>query len=206
MTTLRRPSRATLDVRGEDGFTLAEALVMTVLFAIVGTIVTAASVSGLRHQTQLQDRSKVLAQARTALERIDRDIRSANPLLAVTSTQLVLHVVEPKVTRTVTYSVSNHKLSASESDTTSAGVTTTSSTVLLSNLVNPASNPIFSVSPIPGYAAPAGSGVTASTCAMSSGFDPGCVGTVTVHVMVQPSTLAAPVNVSDNGTDLRNAP
>lgn len=194
----RRPS--------DGGFTLTEALVVMVLFAIVGAIVTTASVSGLRHQTQLQDRSGALAQARTALERIDRDIRSANPLLSASSSQIAMQVVEPTKTRTVTYSVSGTQLIVRESDKSTAGITTTSSKVLLPNLVSTSTNPVFSVSPVVGYVARSGSGVTATTCAMSGGYDPGCIGTITVHVMVQPSTSRAPVSVSDNGTELRNAP
>jgi prepilin-type N-terminal cleavage/methylation domain-containing protein len=194
-------------VRNRDaGFTLTEALVVMVLFGIVGAIVTTASVSGLRHQTQLQDRSDVLAQARTALERIDRDIRSANPLLSASSSQIAIQVVEPTKTRTVTYSVSGNQLIARETDKSTAGVTTNSSTVLLRNLVSTSTTPVFAVSPLVGYVAPTGSGVSAATCAMSGGYDPGCVGTVTVHVMVQSSTSGAAVSVSDNGTELRNAP
>jgi prepilin-type N-terminal cleavage/methylation domain-containing protein len=202
MTSGRLRARGGVDA----GWTLTEMLVVIVLFGLIGAIVTTASISGLHQQTKLQDRSDVLAQARAALERIDRDVRSANPLLAASSTQLVVREVEPTVTRTVTYSVSNNTLTARESDTTSAGVTTTSTAVLLGNLANSAANPIFSVSPVLGYAAPSGSGVTSATCAMSGGYDPGCIGTVTVHLLVRPSASAVPISLSDNGTDLRNAP
>lgn len=190
--------------RGVDdrGFTMAETLVVAVLFAIVGTIVTLASTSGLHHQTQLQDRNAAITEVRTALQRIDRDIRSANPLLAASSSQIVLQEVEPTVTRTVTYAVSGSHLVASETDKTTAGVTTTTSKTLLSNLVS-TTTPVFSVTPTLGYTA--ANGVNASTCAMSVGYDPGCVGTITVRLTVQPSTLKDAVSVSDNGTELRNS-
>jgi prepilin-type N-terminal cleavage/methylation domain-containing protein len=206
MRTLGRPARRRLGLDAQDGFTLTEALVVTVLFAIIGTIVTTAAVSGLRHQTQVQSRSDVLAQARTALERIDRDIRSANPLLSASSTQIAMQVVEPTKTRTVTYSVSGSQLIVRETDKSTSGVTTSTSKVLLQNLVSSSTSPVFAVSPVIGYVAPTGSGVSAATCAMSGGYDPGCIGAVTVHVVVQPSTLGSPVSVSDNGTELRNAP
>ncbi|HEX3708081.1 MAG TPA: type II secretion system protein [Mycobacteriales bacterium] len=202
--TFRR--RAASDDRG---VTLPELLVVIVLFAIVGGIVVTLSVSGLHHQTEVQDRSDTLAQARTALERIDRDIRSAYPLLSVSPTRLVLQEVQPTVTRTMTYAVSGSQLVVSETDTPIAGgAATSSNTVLLRNLVSTVTNPVFSVAPVTGYVAPAGSGVNAVTCAMtgSSSYDPGCVGKVTVHVMVQPATLKAAVSLSDNGTELRNAP
>lgn len=193
----------------DRGVTLPELLVVMVLFAIVGGIVVTLSVSGLHHQTELQDRSDTLAQARTALERIDRDIRSTYPLLAASPTQLVLQEVQPTVTRTMTYSVSGNELVVAETDTPLAGGATTSTTkVLLRNLVSTGTNPVFSVTPVTGYVAPTGSGVNASTCALagSTSYDPGCVGSITVHVMVQPASLQAPVNLSDNGTELRNAP
>ena len=204
--SIRRRTAAWADDRG---VTLTELLVVMVLFAIVGGIVTTASVTGLHHQNEVQDRSDALAQARTALQRIDRDIRSAYPLLSVSPTQLVLREVQPTVTRTMTYTVSGNQLVVSEAATaTSGGATTTSSKVLLRNLVGTTTNQVFSVKPVTGYVAPTGSGVTAATCAMSgsASYDAGCVGSVTVHVMVQPPTVRAPVNVSDNGTVLRNAP
>jgi prepilin-type N-terminal cleavage/methylation domain-containing protein len=193
----------------DRGFTLTEMLVVTVLMGIVGAIVTTTSISGLHHETQLQDRSDSLAQARTALERIDRDIRSTYPLLAASPTQLVLQEAQPTVTRTMTYTVTGSQLVVSETDTpVSGGAATSFSSVLLRNVVGTATNPVFSVTPYAGYVAPTGSGVNAATCAMTgtASYDPGCVGTITVHVMVQPSSLKAPVNLTDNGTDLRNAP
>ena len=45
-------------------------------------MVTTASIAGLHQQTQVQNRTDAIAQLRTALERIDRDIRSAYPLLS----------------------------------------------------------------------------------------------------------------------------
>jgi prepilin-type N-terminal cleavage/methylation domain-containing protein len=190
----------------DEGFSLTELLVVLVLFAIIGGVITTASVTGLSHQTSLQDRSDALAQARTAVQRIDRDIRSAYPLLAASSTRLVLQEVQPTVTRTMTYAVSGTKLTVGETDTTATGTTTTPTKSLLTNLVT--TSPVFSVSPIPGYVAPSGSGVTAATCAMSGGtaYDPGCVGTITVHVVVRPPSLSTPVSLTDNGTELRNAP
>ena len=176
----------------DEGFTLTELLVVMVLFAIVGTIVTVASVTALHHQAKAQDRGDAIAQARTALERIDRDIRSAYPLLAASATQLVMQETEASGTRAVTYAVSGGQLTADGK-------------VLLRNVVNPSSSPVFSFTPISNYVAPVGSGVNAATCAMPGGsYDPACVGTVTVQVMVQPATLSPPVSISDHGTALRN--
>ena len=189
----------------DDGITLAETLVVMVIFGIIGAIVTTASVTGLRQQTKVQDRSDVLAQVRTVLQRIDRDVRSANPLLAATSTQIVLRQVLPTSSRTITYAVSNGQLVATQVTTTTAGASSTSTKVLLRNVLNTTAIPLFSVLPTTGYVAPTGSGVTASTCVMTGGsFDPGCIGTITTRVVVRPSTLTQPLTVSDNGTQLRN--
>jgi prepilin-type N-terminal cleavage/methylation domain-containing protein len=191
----------------DSGYTLSEMLVVLVLLGIVGAIVTTASVTGLHHEGDLQDRTDATSQARTALERVDRDIRSTYPLLAASPTQIVLQEVQPTVTKTVTYAVSGSQLTVSTTSTPSGGGTaTSSSSVLLRNLVNTAATPVFTVTPYSGYVAPSGSGVNASTCAMTAtSYDPGCVGTITVHVMVQPPTVSGPVSVSDSGTELRNA-
>jgi prepilin-type N-terminal cleavage/methylation domain-containing protein len=189
----------------DQGLTLTEMLVALVLFGVVGIIVTTASITGLHRESQTEVRGSVLAQVRTALQRIDRDIRSTNPLLSATSTQLVLQETLPTTTRTVTYAVTGGALVVSEVDTTASGTTVVPAKVLLSNLVQTVTSPVFSVAPRTGYVAPTGSGVDASTCVMSGGgFDPGCVGSITVHVTTQPPALS-PISVSDNGTELRNA-
>lgn len=168
--------------RGDAGFTLTELLVVIVLTGIIGSIVVAAVTTGLHQQTKVEDRNDALAQARTALQRIDRDVRSSNPLKCASATRLVLAEVGSTTTY-VTYSVIAQSATRDEIVVDNAAptscatdVTPTSRTVLLTNLVNTATNPVFSFSS----------------------------GTVTVNVQVQPPTLAQPVSLSDNGVDLRN--
>jgi prepilin-type N-terminal cleavage/methylation domain-containing protein len=173
----------------DAGFTLTEMLVVIMLFTMIGAAITTTVVSGLRHQTTLQDRSQAIAGARTALERVDRDLRAADPLMAVSANQLVMSEVPnenaPTATRQITYSViaagTSNELVVDEVDTSTTGVVTTKPRrVLLTNLVNGAANPIFSY--------------VSST------------ETVTVSFAVQPSTLKGAVTVSDEGTTLRNPP
>lgn len=200
---MRRRRRRTVT---DDGFTLTELLVSMAIFSIVSGMVTTAAVTGLHKQTEVANRDDALAQMRTALQRIDREIRSTYPLLSASSTQLVLREVESTVTRTVTFQVTGSTLTWGETDTDANGSTTTiPARTLLTNLVDTASSPVFSFAPFPGYAAPAGSGVDASTCAMAGGIDAGCVGTITVRLTVLPPSLGTALTMTDSGTDLRNA-
>jgi prepilin-type N-terminal cleavage/methylation domain-containing protein len=182
VTARERPSR-------DNGYTLTEMLVVVVMFGLVGTAITGAVVAGLQHQNTLQARSDAIATARTALERVDRDISASNPLLSYSASQLVMTEVPdetvPTATRQVTYSVisvgTSKELVVDESDTSSAGVVTTlPRRVLVTNVVNGTATPVFSYN------------VSTET--------------VTVQLQVQPASLHAPVNVTDNGTTLRNPP
>ncbi|HVT65703.1 MAG TPA: type II secretion system protein [Mycobacteriales bacterium] len=200
---MRRQRRRTVT---DDGFTLTELLVSMAIFSIVSGMVTTAAVTGLHKQTEVANRDDALAQMRTALQRIDREIRSTYPLLSASSTQLVLREVESTVTRTVTFQVTGSTLTWGETDTDANGSTTTiPARTLLTNLVDTATSPVFSFAPLTGYTAPSGSGVDASTCALGNGIDAGCVGTITVRLTVRPPYLASALTMTDSGTDLRNA-
>lgn len=168
--------------KGDAGFTLTELLVVIVLTGIIGSIVATAVTTGLHQQTKVEDRNDALAQARTALQRIDRDVRSSNPLKCASATRLVLAEVGSSTTY-VTYSVIPQSATHDElvvdsaaPTSCSADVTPTSRTVLLRDLVNTTTSPVFTFS----------------------------AGIVTVNVQVQPPSLAQPVFLSDNGVDLRN--
>lgn len=203
MTNRRRPAVA------DPGFTLAEMLVSVVVFGGVCAVVTEASISGLTHQRSLQNREAALAQARTALQRVDRDIRSAAyPVLSVSATRLVLEEDQATVTRVMTYSVVGTKLYVDETDKwTSGSVSQAPRRTLLDDVVGLGTDTVFSFSSYPGYQAPSGTYVSTSSCAMTSGtVDTGCVGSIQVDLSVQPEFLSTPVGVTDNGTELRNAP
>jgi len=197
----------------DGGFTLSEMLVVIVLFGIIGTIIATTVRMGLKHQTQLQDRNAAFAGVREVIQRVDRDIRAANPLESASATQIQLYENEGASAATgqvVTYAVVATSSTTAEL-TYNAGDGSATRT-LITNLVQTSTNPIFSFSPASDYAAnqtTAQSLVTnASTCAIRATptqYDPSCVGMITVHLMAQPSTINQPVNVSDNGTELRNA-
>jgi hypothetical protein len=152
------------------------------------------------------NRDDALAQLRTALQRIDRDIRSTYPLLSASSTRLVLQEVDATVTKTVTFEVTGSTLTWGQTNLSPNGTTTTIPTrVLLDDLVDTATRPVFSFAPTPDYTAPSGTGVNPTTCELDGAIDIGCVGTITVRLSVQPPYLKAAVTMSDNGTQLRNA-
>jgi prepilin-type N-terminal cleavage/methylation domain-containing protein len=167
----------------DGGFTLTELLVVITLTGIIGLIVGTAVITGLRQQTKVQDRSNALADARTALQRVDRDVRSANPLVLACATQIEVKEVGTTTT-TLTYSVIDQtsgrkQLVVDQAAPTGAcgsAVTPTSRKVLVSDLVNTSTSPVFTFSP----------------------------GTVTTSIQVQPTTLAQPVVLSDKGVELRN--
>jgi prepilin-type N-terminal cleavage/methylation domain-containing protein len=180
-----RPSRS------DAGFTLTELLVAIVLFAIVGGAITMAATSGLHHQREVQDRGDALAQARTALQRIDRDIRSTSALAYVGSTAIAMNETGSGTTTQVCYwvDVTGTQLltrSIAYSPSTKCLTASSTPTVLLRNLVNTSTTSVFTTN----------AGCVGSTA---------CVNTVTVQISVQPSSLSQPVTVTDNGTELRNA-
>lgn len=188
----------------DAGFTLTELLVSIVIFGIVSAMVTVASISGLGRQTQVANRDDALAQLRTALQRVDRDIRSANPLLSVSSNQLVVREIQAGYTHDLTYSVVGTNLLQDQKTTSPSGVVTNATQrTLLTNLV--VSSPVFTVSPKSGYTAQAGSGVNTTTCVLSGAIDPGCVGSITVQVSIKPAHLPHAVTMTDGGVELRNA-
>jgi prepilin-type N-terminal cleavage/methylation domain-containing protein len=67
----------------EDGFTLIELIVTTLLVGIVTLVLFATSDSMAKISATTQSRSQSLGDARTALERIERDLRAANPVDAI---------------------------------------------------------------------------------------------------------------------------
>jgi prepilin-type N-terminal cleavage/methylation domain-containing protein len=199
--------------RRDGGFTLTELLVVMTLTGIIGGIVTVAVTTGLHKQTQVQDRNDALAQMRTAMQRVSRDIRSSNPLCLAEDKAIWLQQVQAAGTRTMAYSIvadgANYDLVADNYTAACNTITSTTPytrTTLLRNIVNDASTPVFTYQADPSYAAP--STVAGSTCAISSTspvqYDTHCVQTVTLHLEVQPSTLLKPIDLIDNGTELRN--
>jgi prepilin-type N-terminal cleavage/methylation domain-containing protein len=203
-----------------SGYSLVEMLVTIVLFSLVTGSITAVVIATLQHQRSLSQRGSVLASTRNALEQVDRDIRSANPLCAASRTQLTMFESAP-TPKIVTYQVSGTDLiyreytpvvtSGSPVCTVSTihGATTTttlytiaagsplSHRYVLRNLVSPTQ--VFSLPP---------ASTNFATCP-TNGADPSSqtvsqISALTVSVSVKTAALKTPVAVSDCGTYLRN--
>lgn len=207
---MKRPCRA------DSGFTLTELMVVITLTGIIGSVVTAAATTGLHKQTQIEDRNDALAAVRTTFERVGRDIRSAAYLELAEDNVIKVCEMQASGAKTMTYSLvadgSKYDLVVDEDDATTCYATTSTPRarkVVLRNVVNPATSPVFNYTPTSTYSPPAAGGVTASTCVITGAspvqYDQKCVGTVTIHLLVYPSTLSAAMDVSDNGTEIRNA-
>lgn len=74
-----------MSTRKDEGFTLIELLVTTLLVGIVTLVLFSTSDALSRIAATTQTRSASLADARTAIERVARDLRAANPIDAITS-------------------------------------------------------------------------------------------------------------------------
>lgn len=76
---------------GDDaGFTLVELAVVTLVLGVVGAVTATGIIGGMRGTSHAQARVDTLAATQTAIERVSREMRAADPLRAVADDQLVL--------------------------------------------------------------------------------------------------------------------
>ena len=66
--------------RDDDGFTVSELLVVVLLLGIVSIVLLGAMESLTRTSAKTEAKAQTLADARTALETVARDLRAANPI------------------------------------------------------------------------------------------------------------------------------
>lgn len=76
----------------EQGFTLVELLVVTLIIGVVGAVTATGIISGMRTTADAQDRAEAQAATRVALERASRELRMADPLRYATGTEVHLDV------------------------------------------------------------------------------------------------------------------
>lgn len=196
---------------GQDGFTLPELLVFMVLTGIVGSIIATSIQAGFQQQRRTQDRNQAIAAARDVLNRMDRDVRSNSSYVAApTATSLTLTEQQPTEIVQRTYSVvadgNKYRIDVTETDTVSGVSQPPSTKTLIRNLVDVGPNPVFSYAPGPAY--PGVTGISSTDCSIVAApttYSPHCIGFVTIHLRVQPSSLANPVDVSDHGVEVVNA-
>jgi hypothetical protein len=204
-------------------------LVTIIMFTLVAGSITAVVITSLKHQTSLADRGSALAAARNALEQVDRDIRSANPLCLATSSEVA--VLETPQTSPVTpayivdYQIAGNKLwfyqyATSQvpppgvpsplvcNEPVTVGTTTGTTPVYEQNsytakrvvLNNVVSNTLFTIPPSTTVISNCPTGGTAPTTTPVAS-----IAELTATLSVQPPTLSKPVTASDCGTYLRNS-
>ena len=196
----------------DRGFTVIEMLVSITLSAVVGGIATTVIVRSFHQQASADARAAAVANVRTALQRTMRELREAT-LTTLTPTSLNMQV--NGTTQTVSYLVQ-----------TSNGVTslyeqvgTGPQTLVVTNLVNDSSTPVFKPLPVSSNYQPAVPGTVDTHTCQIIGVSPtqystrDCVGTVTVHLLVMPtdasghalcaSTGGCVIDVSDDA-DIRS--
>src|SRR2546421_10116540 len=77
-------------LRTDEGSTLIEMLVVVVMLAIVGGILTEAMISGMRNTRQVQNRDYSNESLQSEVERMARDIRVADPIQAASATSITV--------------------------------------------------------------------------------------------------------------------
>ena len=191
----------TSTARDEEGFTLVELLVTTMLVGLVTIVLFTTSDSFARISATTQNRSESLADARTALERIARDLRAANPVDEIADPALVPQYDNSisfsvycktgtpgcnAVTnlRPVTYAVANGVLTQTTPSGTATLVKPVGTPSLPTNLrkgalVNPPSEPVFT------YFRRDGSRIVATDGSASGAHFRDCTKTVKIHLMVR---------------------
>lgn len=135
----------------DAGFTLVEMLVVIVVLGVIGAVVSSAVVSSLRTQRLTQANVQSTSDARTAVERMTRDMRTANPLRAGEAGRTTFDMYYAGRCERRTYYVSGGDLKldrqafaagvrcGSSSATPGAAVTTT----VVENVTNDSTQPLF---------------------------------------------------------------
>ena len=91
-------------LRGEDGVTLVELLTVMGVSAVVLAFVTGTVVDALKAERRQTAQVAALNDAKLAFERVTRDIRGADPLLAAAQDRIVVNLrAADATTRTVIY-------------------------------------------------------------------------------------------------------
>lgn len=96
------------DRRGDRGIGLVEVLVAMGLLVVIGGAVMTTIVSGFRAEARQVEQVQTLNAAKTALERLTRDLRGANPLSVAEPLRVQLRLSDGVVRRTLTYTATPH--------------------------------------------------------------------------------------------------
>jgi len=90
-------------LRPDEGVSLVEMLIAMLIALVVGGVAMQSVVANLQSQRRLTDQTRVLTDAKVALERMTRDLRGANPLDAAGPAAATMSIVRAGQRRTVSY-------------------------------------------------------------------------------------------------------
>jgi prepilin-type N-terminal cleavage/methylation domain-containing protein len=203
LSRVRRHGRGDLD----SGLTLVELLVTMTIMSVIGAVVSAAVISSMQDQRREKSRLDAVSATQLAFQRISKDLRAADPLVAAdarTLTVLVYHRTSCQQRRyyvdasnRLLQEVAKYPASTTCANRTGA-LGAASSKVLLTNVVNTAAQPVFAYRRID----PAQDALVTVTAPVSAALLP-LVDTLTVEIRAGLKYGQRPV-VVQSGIDLRN--
>jgi prepilin-type N-terminal cleavage/methylation domain-containing protein len=191
----------------EAGLTLIELLVTMIIMGVIGAVVTAGIVTSLTDQRRERTRLDAVSGSQKVLERVTKDLRAANPLVAGDATSVTMLVYHGTACQQRRYYVNASSQLIEEIASYPASATcstrtgtlgTTSSFLLLAKVANASTDPVFSYRRID----PAQDALVNVTAPVSAGLVQ-LVDSVTVSLKAGLKENQAPVSVSTS-VDLRN--
>jgi len=138
--------------RRDAGMTLIEVLVAMTLMGVVGAVVSAGVLSAMQDQRRQTSRLEGLTTSQRALERVAKDVRAANPLVAADANSITVLVYRGGACQQRRYYVDATqrlvqeiaKYTASTTCRSRTGVPGAATTnVLTKNVANPVATPVF---------------------------------------------------------------
>jgi prepilin-type N-terminal cleavage/methylation domain-containing protein len=193
--------------RADEGMTLIELVVAMVLLGVVGAVAAAGVLSAFQDQRRERSRLDAISSSQRAFERMAKDVRAADPLVAGDATTLTVLVYHGTSCQQRRYYINASKQLVQDISTyanstscrTKTGVPgTASSHVLAQGVLNDATKPLFSYQRID----PAQDALVAVTTPVSTTVV-GLVNKVTVNLNIGLKFGQQPVTLT-NAVDLRN--
>jgi prepilin-type N-terminal cleavage/methylation domain-containing protein len=191
----------------EAGLTLIELLVTMIIMGVISAVVTAGIITSLTDQRRERTRLDAVSGSQRVLERVTKDLRAANPLVAGDATSVTMLVYHGTACQQRRYYVNASSQLVEEIASYPASTTclnrtgtlgTASSFVLLAKVANASTDPVFSYRRID----PAQDALVSVTAPVSAGLVQ-LVDSVTVSLKAGLKENQAPVSVSTS-VDLRN--